>query len=62
MKYYKRYEVASTLGSGGATIKIYKTLEEAKSFKDRKDVSIFESVYGITASGKRLRLSSKRIY
>ena len=62
MKYTTRYEVTLPLGSGGSLLKTYKTLEEAKAYKEAKEFNIFKSVYGITASGKRLRVSTKRVY
>ena len=62
MKYITRYEVTLPLGAGGSLLKVYKTLEEAKTYKDTKDFNIYKSVYGITPRGSKFRLESKRVY
>lgn len=63
MKYTTRYEVTSSLAAGGSILKVYKTLEEAKSFNARKDFLIFETVIGVSDDSKRrYRISSKRVY
>lgn len=63
MKYLKRYEVTNSLAAGGCILKVYKSLEEARTFNSRKDFLIFETIIGVSNDNKRrYRISSKRVY
>lgn len=61
-KYIKRYEVTLPLGAGGSRLATYKSLAEAKAHKYDKEFCVYESVYSVSESGSKTRLSSKRVY
>ena len=47
-----RYNVHLSLGSGGARVGQFKTLDEAKAFVGNKDMSIWKAWYCKSPSGK----------
>ena len=61
-KYVIRYEVCNPLGNGGQTVAIFKTVKEAREYRGKQDLNIFKSIYTISQSGKRLRISSEFVY
>lgn len=61
MRYIQRYEVTLPLGAGGSRLGSYRSLSEARNAYAGKDVDIFKTVYGVSASGAKMRLKSEKI-
>lgn len=61
MKYIIRFEACEPLGNGGSVRGVFKTLDEAKKFRGKRDLNIFKSYYSVSASGRKLRLKSEFI-